>query len=415
MFFKILEITGSSIKMCFQELWKNKLRTFLSLFGVTIGIFCIIGVLAVVGSLKQNIKNEIQSLGSNAIYLDKWEYAGNPDFPWWKYVNRPVPQYKEVAQIKSRTALTKSVTFCLQGKDNLAYAGLLLNSINIYSVSEDFISSQPMEFSAGRYLSDAEFNFGSASTVIGYDVATKLFQTPELAIGKAIEVRGKRVNIIGVITKRGQQMIGGWNFDQSIILPYHFGKTIFNERKTDPVIIIQGKDDISSEALINELEVAVRSIRKLNPRQESNFSLNDISNFLAEVDNIFVSLNLGAGVIGGISLIVGLFGVANIMFVTVKERTSQIGLKKALGAKSNIILLEFLLESAVLCIIGGIIGLIFVYTLAKILTNALNFPVYLSIENMVLTFIICLIVGVLAGIIPAVQAAKMDPVKAIRS
>ena len=210
-------------------------------------------------------------------------------------------------------------------------------------------------------------------------------------------------------------MIGGWNFDQSIILPYHFGKTIFNERKTDPVIIIQGKDNISSTALKGELEVAVRSIRRLSPRQESNFSLNDISSFLGVIDKVFVSLNLGAGVIGGISLIVGLFGVANIMFVTVKERTSQIGLKKALGAKRNIILLEFLLESAVLCIIGGIIGLVFVYGLAKILTNVLNFPVYLSVENTILTFLICVVVGIMAGIVPAMQAAKMDPVKAIRS
>lgn len=210
-------------------------------------------------------------------------------------------------------------------------------------------------------------------------------------------------------------MTGGWEFDKSIIIPYQFAKTIYLERYSDPKIMVKGYEQISSTTLKNELEGVMRSIHRLSPTKESDFALNDLNDFSKEIENAFVGLNIGGAIIGGISLIVGLFGVANIMFVTVKERTSQIGLKKAIGAKSRIILIEFLLEAAFLCIIGGLIGLLLVVVLAFILSHALEFPVYVSVVNMAWTFFICILVGIIAGIIPALRASKMDPVVAIRS
>jgi len=410
-----MEIVGSSFRMAMQELWKNKLRTFLSLFGVTIGIFCIIGVLATVNSLQQNIQNEIKTLGSNTIYIDKWEYGGGPDYPWWKYVNRPVPRYDEVRPIKERTPNAKYVAFTLQGRGNVEFSGYLLNGVNVYSVSEEYIKIQPVTMSFGRYISDAEFNYGSSVAVIGNEIAEKLFNEPELAVNKTISIGGRKILVAGVIEKQGKQMIGGWGFDQSVILPFQFGRTIYNEQKTDPVIMVQGREQVTSKGLKDELMVTMRSLHKLSPTQADNFALNDINDIGDQVAEAFAGLNIGGAVIGGISLIVGLFGVANIMFVTVKERTSQIGLKKALGAKRQIILTEFLLESAFLCMLGGLIGLFLVYVLAQILSKALDFPVFISIGNMIWTFLICVFVGVIAGIVPAVQAAKMDPVVAIRS
>jgi putative ABC transport system permease protein len=251
--------------------------------------------------------------------------------------------------------------------------------------------------------------------VIGYTVAEKLFGSPELALSKMMDARGKKVGVAGVIRKQGRSMIGGWNFDESIVMSYRFAKTIMDERRADPVLMVQGKDHLTSVAVKDELAGTMRSIHKLNPTQENDFSLNDVNDFSAAVSQAFRGLNIGGAIIGGISLIVGLFGVANIMFVTVRERTSQIGLKKALGAKKRIILSEFLLESAFLCFIGGLIGLFLVFIVTQVLTNALNFPVFISVANLVWTFIICLLVGVIAGIIPASQAAGMDPVVAIRS
>ncbi len=412
-----IEIITSSFKMALQELWKNKLRTFLSLFGITIGIFCIIGVLAVVGSLERNIQNEVQSLGTNTIYVDKWDYTAGSgsEYPWWKYTNRPLPKYEEVKHIKERTASAKYAAFRIRVNDQLEYNGSILSKVNMYGISEDFSFIQPLEIIYGRYLSAAEFDNGNSITVIGNDVAEKLFGQASLAIDKQVTLRGKKVLIAGVIKKQGRQMIGGWDFDQSVILPYRFARTVMNERRADPIIMVQGHDNVTSKALKDELTGTMRAIHKLTPVKEEDFALNDINDFSNAISSAFVSLNIGGWAIAALSLIVGMFGVANIMFVTVRERTGQIGLKKAVGAKSRVILAEFLLESAFLCIIGGLIGLLLVFLLTQLLTGALDFPVYISTTNMVLAIVICIIVGVVAGFIPARQAARMDPVAAIRS
>ena len=210
-------------------------------------------------------------------------------------------------------------------------------------------------------------------------------------------------------------MIGGWDFDQSLVTPYRFARNIMNELRADPVIMVQGQDNLSSKALKDDLIGTMRAIRKLNPKQDDDFALNDINDLTESISTAFVSLNIGGWAIAALSLIVGMFGVANIMFVTVRERTSQIGLKKAIGAKSRVILTEFLLESAFLCIIGGLIGLTLVFILTQILSRVLDFPVYISTSNMIMAIVICIIVGIVAGFIPARQAARMDPVVAIRS
>ena len=414
---RTVEIIVSSLKMAMQELWKNKLRTFLSLFGITIGIFCIIGVLATVNSLERNIQNEIRSLGNNTIYLDKWDYSagGGPDYPWWRYVKRPVPKYDEVKQIKERTPSAKYVAFEINVTDAIEYNNNILSGLNLYGVSEEFDDIQSIEINKGRTISDAEFESGSNALVIGDEVAEKLFGSPDASVGKQVVLRGKKGIIIGVYKKQGRSMIGGWNFDQSVTMPYRFARTLMDERRADPLIMIQGHEKINSKALKDELTGTVRAVHRLSPTEEDDFALNDVNDFSDAISQAFVSLNIGGWLIAALSLIVGMFGVANIMFVSVRERTSQIGLKKAIGAKSRVILSEFLLESAFLCILGGLIGLFLVFLLTQLLSTALNFPVYISTDNMIMAIIICIIVGVLAGFIPASQAARMDPVAAIRS
>ncbi len=412
-----LEVIGSSFKMAIQELWKNKLRTFLSLFGITIGIFCNIGVLATVNSLERNIQNEVKALGANTIYIDKWDYSagGGPDYPWWKYVNRPSPRYHEMKLIRERTASAKFAAFKIDVSDAVEFEDNQLSNVNIYGITEEFREIQPIEVEFGRYLSDAEFSQGSAVTVIGNEVAEKLFGTPERAVGKTVSSRGKKMIVTGVIKKQGKTMIGGWQFDQSIVTAYRFARSMMDEKKADPLILVQGYDNVSSKALKDDLTAVMRALHKLPPVKEDDFTLNDINDFSDAISSAFVSLNIGGWAIAALSLIVGMFGVANIMFVSVRERTNQIGLKKAVGAKNRVILAEFLLESAFLCIIGGLIGLTLVFLLTQVLTTVLNFPVYISTSNMGLAIIICIIVGILAGFIPARQASRLDPVVAIRS
>ena len=412
---RFFAIVSSSFKMALQELWKNKLRTFLSLFGITIGIFCIIGVLTTVGSLEKNLQAEIKSLGTNTIYVDKWEYGGGPDYPYWKYVKRPVPRYDEISEIKSRTATAKYAAFKISMQAKVEGGENIADRIRIYGVSEDFTKIQPVEIQYGRSLSEAEFLRGSNAVILGHTLAQNLFGRAPSALHQTVVVKGQKIFVIGVMKKRGTQLIGGWGFDECVLLPYRFARTLMDERRADPLILVQGKEAINSKVLQDDLKGTMRAVRKLSPREDDNFSLNDVNDFSETLSNAFVSINLGGWIIGALSFIVGIFGVANIMFVTVAERRSQIGLKKALGAKKNTILTEFLLESSFLCIIGGLIGLLLIYVLAKLATSALDFPISLSPPIIGLAILICIAAGITAGVIPAARAAKMNPVAAIRS
>ncbi len=410
---KTLNILGNSLRLTFQELRVNKLRTALSLTGVAFGIFCIIGVLATVGSLERNIQTEVKSLGTNTIYVDKWEYSGGPDKPFWKYRARPVMKYPEADMIKKRSELAEDVTYLMRTSGNLNYKDDMIADASVYGIVEAQTAIQPLSFETGRYISSAEFNSGSAVGLIGFDNAEKLYGSAERALGKSFEIKGKRVSIVGVIKKEGKNFVG-WDYDNCVMLPYKLCKQLADEESSNPVIIVKGKEGVPSQALIDELEGIMRQIRRLAPTQEDNFSLNSVEAFSKAITDLFSTVNVVGGIIGVISLIVGMFGIANIMFVTVKERTSVIGLKKAIGAKKSSILFEFLLEAAILCLMGGAFGLLFVYILSLILT-AMDFPVFISIPLLIGTVIICLVVGMLAGIFPASRAANMDPVEAIRS
>jgi putative ABC transport system permease protein len=411
---KSLSIFQNSIRLTFKELKVNKLRTALSLTGVAFGIFCIIGVLTTVGSLEKNIQNEVKSLGNNTIYIDKWDYSGGPDKPMWKYRARPIMKNEETVLIKQRSPLTESITYLMQSFTNVSHKDEVIENATIYCINESQIKIQPLQFEVGRYFSSSEFENGTNNCLIGYTNAEDLFGSADRAIGKQIDVKGKKVTIVGVIKKEGKSFIG-WDYDKCVMLNNKYARGLFDPEMANPILIVKGAENTTTDALSQELRGVMRQIRKLSPLQEDNFSLNSVEAFSKAISDSFVTINIVGSIIGGISLIVGMFGIANIMFVTVKERTPIIGLKKAIGAKKGTILFEFLLEASILCILGGAIGLLLVYILTLILSGPLDFPVYLSAPMIFTTVCICLAVGIIAGIIPASRAAKMDPVKAIRS
>jgi len=411
--FKYLEIVWNSFKMALQEFRSNKLRTFLSLFGITVGIFCIIGVLATVDSLQRNVQNDIKSLGSNTIYLDKWDYTGQ--IPWWKLVNRPVPKFEEAKMLKQRSGLSKNVAFNINSTSKIEWDDEAVTNVNIYGITEDFANIQKLDIEAGRFFLQNDYDNAANTVVIGYNIAEKLFTKPEKSVGQEVVIYGRKAVVAGLLKKKGQSMMGGYDYDESVLLVYGFMKSLVNEKSAQPVIVIQGKDNVPMNMLRDDVQGAMRSIRKIRPAQNDDFSMNDIEAFGEFMAGIFSGVNMGGWFIASLSLIVGMFGVANIMFVTVRERTGQIGLKKAIGAKRSSIMTEFLLESAFLCILGGAIGLLLVFILTKLISPALGFPVTISFQIFSLAISICVITGILAGIIPAFIAARMDPVVAIRS
>lgn len=411
---KSLNILQNSLRLTFQELRVNKLRTSLSLTGIAFGIFCIIGVLAAVNSLERNIQSEVKTLGSNTIYIDKWDYSGGPDQPFWKFRARPVMKYADADMLRARSVLLDDVSFLMQTFTSISTREYTIPNAGVYGITEAQMTIQPIKFGAGRFFSSSEFNAGSPVCLIGFGNAENLFGNIDRAVGKQIDVRGKKTTIVGVIKKEGMNFIG-WDYDNCIMLPYKFCKQIFEEENSNPILIAKGKEGVTTAALSDELKGIMRQIRKLGPREEDNFSLNSVEAFSQAITGFFSVLNVVGAIIGGISLIVGLFGIANIMFVTVKERTPVIGLKKAIGAKKSSILFEFLLEAVILCFMGGAVGLFFVYIGTKISSSLLDFPIYISLPMLIISVVVCLVVGILAGIFPASRAAKLDPVVAIRS
>lgn len=409
------QILISSITNVTNELTKNKLRSFLSLFGVTIGVFCIISVLATVNSLEYNIRTEMKALGTNTIYVDKWEYsASGPDYPYWKFAKRPVPRFDDVRLIQEMTPSAGYVAFKINSVSDVSTEGTLIKNAKIYGISEQFNSIQPLEILYGNYFNDFDFS-GTPTAIVGADLAEKLFGSADRAVGKAIQVKGQKLLIAGVSKKQGKQILGGWGFDESVVMPYRTARTMIDETRADPLIIVKAAEGVNSSVLKDDLTVTMRGIHRLRPGQENDFSLNDINDFSKLLSKTFGTVNLAGWSIGALSFIVGIFGVANIMFVSVKERTSQIGIKKALGSKRSEILIEFLLESALLCIIGGLIGLALVFILITMISHSLDFPLFVSVPIMFTAIFISVVAGVIAGILPAAQAARMNPITAIRS
>ena len=413
--FKIIKIVWLSFLMAMQELKVNKLRTFLSLFGITIGIFCIIGVLATLDSLEAKVQNDIKSFGDNTIYIDKWQYSGGNDYPWWKYLKRPEPKFEELKYVVQKSTLIENGAFFVSTIANVNYLDNILKNVNLYGITEKFNAIQTLNVEWGRYFNEQEFERGISNCIIGNKIAEDLFGNVSKAIGKQILYNGKRLYIIGVLKKIGSSFVGGFNYDESILLNYTYFTGVYNPKFCNPFIIIKAKKNVQSAVLSNELTGIMRQIRRLKPNQEDDFSCNDVAEFSNQVTQFFGSVKLGGWAIAGLSLLVGMFGVANIMFVTVRERRSQIGLKKALGAKRKVILAEFLIESAFLCIIGGLLGLSLVWILTLVLNSVLPFHLFIATSVIVLALTICIILGMIAGFLPASAASKMNPVEAIRS
>jgi len=362
------------------------------------------------------VKSELKSIAGHTVFVGKWENGGGPEYPWWKYIKRPEVKYSEMKLIQLKSPDLTEIAYLMNTNGNVEFANDVMTGVIYYGVSEKFPDVQPINIETGRFFRNEDFNNGANFVVIGYTIAQQMFGTAEKAVGKIVRLKNaKEAIIVGLIAKEGQSILDAWDYDHCVLMPFSFMKQMVREENAGPAIMVKGNENMSIEALKDELRASMRSIRKLTPTTDDNFSLTDLDFASKALDSLTGGLNIGGWAIAGLSLIVGMFGVANIMFVTVRERTSQIGLKKAIGAKKNTILAEFLMESAFLCIIGGLIGLMAVVILTFILSSLIPFRVFVPLDIIGLSIGICIIVGVLAGIIPAITAARMDPVVAIRS
>ena len=413
-----LTIAVSSFKIALQELRANKLRTFLSLLGVTIGIFCIVAVFTVLDSLERNIRTNVASLGDDVIYVSKWPWMDEGgEYKWWEYESRPSVQMSDLKSInrQSQTVNYAALSYRAGGL-TLKQGQHELGGVTGQAVTEHFEKMQNFELGIGRYFSSSELLAAKNYVVLGKEVSDELFPGIKNPVGRSVTFLGKQFNVIGILKKYGENMTG-FNFDRGIILPYSTIASIkdVNSPNANTTLMMKAKTGLKVEDLSAETEGILRAERKIAPDAKNTFSINKLSQITERLNSLFAMIDVVGIVIAFFSLLVGAFGIANIMFVSVKERTKIIGLKKAIGARKSAILTEFLIEAITLCIIGGLIGIAIVVLLGIVLTNIFDFPVTLSLKNFTVGITISTIVGILSGYIPARSAAKLDPVVAIRS
>ncbi|MFO8088032.1 MAG: ABC transporter permease [Bacteroidales bacterium] len=415
----IFRLIRDSSRFAIQALTNNKLRTLLSLLGITIGIFAIIFVLTTVDSMEKTIKDSMRSLGRSTIFIQKWPWGFGGEYQWWEYMNRPVVTLKEMQQLENRVQGAEAFAFLAGTNGVPKYRDRHIASVDILGVSHNYNKLEDLNLSEGRYFTFAESQRGGNVSLLGFDVASELFPNSS-PIGKQIRLYGRKITVAGVIEKKGLSNFGD-SPDEQILLPVNYLRTIFNlkNENLNPTIMTRARKEVPLEFFNGELTAVMRSLRSLPPNEKDNFAINEVNVASENLNKMFNTMSLIGWFIGGIAIFVGGFGIANIMFVSVKERTKIIGIQKAIGAKNYFILLQFLFESVILSLIGGLLGLFFVWistvVLADIDVGGMEFTLYLNQSNILLGLAVSITVGILAGITPALQAAHINPVEAIRT
>jgi len=415
LFFKL---TWESFRFAISALKANLTRTILSLLGVTVGIFAIIAVFTLVDSLENNIRSSFSFLGTNVMRVDRFPFNtdGPPqNFPWWKYFRRPPGTVAEYKFLENRLENAEAVTISASANTTVkagsnAYEGMQLTGV-AYTYQDVF----EVALEEGRYFSESEINAARNFAILGRKIANTLYPGQEM-IGKEIKIKGMKFVVIGVFEEEGEGLFDLPSKDEACLIPYGaFNKMYYTGRNgIEPAIAVKGKtDDIGLVALENEMTGLLRAKRGLKPTEEDNFALNKTEFIQNAIGSIFDVISVAGWVIGGFSILVGGFGIANIMFVSVRERTNIIGIQKSLGAKNFFILFQFLFEAVFLSLIGGMAGIVLVFFLSFIEIGTLD--IVLSFGNIMLGLGVSSIIGVVSGIVPATLAARMDPVEAIRS
>lgn len=411
----IVHLTGEGVGFAMHALWSNRLRTFLSLLGITIGIFAVISVFTFVDSWNRKIRSSLANLGDDVVYVEKWPWEFGGDYPWWKYMNRPSAQFREMEWLRSRTKSARAVTMTYNLDGGTATAGEMgMNAVSVQAVAPDYHLLRAFELESGRYFHNSELDRGSRSLILGARAANELFPDGN-ALGKQVKVMGQRLKVVGVLAVEGNNALGT-SLDEQFLVPLNFIRQVKGSRldEVNPLILAGPNEGVPVAELKAELRGHLRAFRRLKPTQEDNFAVNQVSFLANQLDMLFASMRLIGWLIGGFSMLVGGFGIANIMFVSVFERIGQIGIQKAMGARNAFILWQFLVESMILSLMGGVLGVILVEGMTRLAAAIMEEELSLTVDNIILALGVSTLIGIVAGLLPAIRASRLDPVEAIR-
>ncbi len=388
----------------------NKGRSVLTTLGIVIGIWAVVTMSTALKGIDIAFKNGVSSLGSNNLYIDKWAWF-NRDTPWWELRNRrnitmdDFYKYKALAKLPSAIAPSNFTRKTVKYRDNV------VESMFITATTSDYIKTTNLDFSEGRFFSNIESKGGRNVIVLGNSIAEQLFPFGG-AVGNSVDVGGRKMKVVGVLEKQGSWVMGDFNPDNQAYIPIEFLFKNFANRRKSITINVRAPNPESVEAVKEEAIGIMRRVRGLTYSDKNDFSINQQSGILSQINKTVGVIQIGGFFITGLSLFVGAIGIMNIMFVSVKERTREIGIRKAIGAKKRTILGQFISEASIICLIGGFIGLFFAIITGMIINQWL--PTVIQIDTVILAIFISLATGIISGFAPAYQASKLDPVDALR-
>jgi putative ABC transport system permease protein len=393
-----------------QSILANKGRSFLTMLGIIIGIWAVVTMSTAIKGIDNSFQKGISSLGSDVLYIDKWAWFNNVE--WWKVRNRKKITMEQFEKFKSLATMPLATAPVINSRQTVKFGENSLESVFLNGSNADYVKTTNFTFDLGRFYNDIESKASREVVVIGSEVANKLFPRGD-ALDKDIKIGGVTFRVVGVLTEQGSFILGAFNPDNQVFVPigtifkYFMGEShgtiTINVRAQSPALVEETKI---------EAEGIMRKVRSLMAGDEDDFSINQQEALMDNYNKVVGVIQIAGLFITGLSLFVGAIGIMNIMFVSVKERTREIGVRKAIGAKRRTILSQFLLESASICLMGGLVGLIIAIATSLVLNRF--FPTSIQLNAVVLAIGISLATGVAAGLAPAYTAAKMDPVDALR-
>ena len=396
--------------IAFRALKANKVRTSLTMLGIFIGITVVVLMSTAIKGIDNSFQDGISALGSDVLYIDKWAWFSNEE--WWKLRNRKSITMAEYEHFKSMVRLPIAVAPVINSQQVVKIGDRRVDGVVLNGSNADYVKTTNFTFAQGRFYNEVESNASRQVAVVGSEIASKLFPRGD-ALDKTIKIGNSNFKVVGVLAEQGSFILGPWNPDNQVFIPIgsifknfiaeHRGTVTFNVRAPNPAMVEETKA---------EAEGVMRKVRGLRYDEENDFSINQQEGLMANYNSVVGVIQIAGLFITGLSLFVGAIGIMNIMFVSVRERTKEIGIRKAIGARRRTILTQFLLESSAICLLGGAAGLV-AAVLGSMLLNQ-YFPTAIQADAVIIAIGVSALTGILSGLAPAYQASKLDPVDSLR-
>lgn len=387
------------------------MRAVLTTLGIIIGIVSVTGMATVTNGIEQGFENDISSLGTDVVYIEKWPWARGPGTKWWEFINRPNITEDLADDLNEKSRMVVAATAAVRTSRSLKTEYESISATQVMGLQANYGDVHSLDLEDGYFFSAFDDQSARSVAIIGASVADELYPFGN-PLGKELKIDGNTFRVIGILKREGQGAEGSASGDWAVQIPFNTFKKFYGTRFRDVSVRAKIMPGQPMELAKDEIRGVVRLSRGLTVQEEDNFEINEQETLRATIEPIKNAIfGIGIG-LTALALLVGGIGVMNIMFVTVRERTREIGVRKAVGARRLTILMQFLVEAVVICMVGGIIGVGLAFPLSMLIGMVL--PASLDLGTVAIAFFMCVLIGTVFGLAPAWTAAKAPPIEALR-